>query len=226
MIIQRVLIGVLAFMTMLLSNLARSRRLSLLRTGGAALGAKFSHLHWLGHTMFKRFFSTTPGLRASLTPAKVDGRKNLKTVGWKMYAYFHRHNTVCLLVEVVEDLDFMKKNQHLSYNEKVLYYMQLPHHPKLHITAGQLGFRKAQRQEYEAGFQVALKLFRTIEDEKLIGPKDKIELIVKDFGKGRDAFFAALQGKEGTNIRKYIDRIYDNTKLKFGGNRPKKLRRL
>ena len=110
---------------MLLSNLARNHRLSLLRTGGAALGAKFSHLHWLGHTMFKRFFSTTPGLRAALTPAKVDGRKNLKTVGWKMYAYFHRHNTVCLLVEVVEDLDFMKKNQHLSYNEKVLYYMQL-----------------------------------------------------------------------------------------------------
>ncbi|CAN3356272.1 small ribosomal subunit protein uS11m [Diutina catenulata] len=176
--------------------------------------------------MFKRFLSTTPGVRAQLTPTKVEGRKNTKTVLWKMYAYFHKHNTVCSLVAVEEDLDFMKKNEHLSYNDKVLYYMQLPHQPKLHITAGQLGFRKAQRQEYEAGFQVASKLFRTIEENNMIGPRDNVELIVKDFGKGREAFFAALQGKEGQHIRGNIARVYDSTKLKFGGNRPKKQRRL
>jgi len=126
----------------------------------------------------------------------------------------------------VEDPDFMKKNAHLSYNEKVLYYMQLPHHPKLHITAGQLGFRKAQRQEYEAGFQVAAKMFRTIDEKNLIGPNDKIELVLKDFGKGREAFLSALQGKEGANIKNNIVRIYDNTTLKFGGVRSKKLKRL
>ncbi|KAK6460804.1 mitochondrial 37S ribosomal protein YmS18 [Scheffersomyces coipomensis] len=143
-----------------------------------------------------------------------------------MYGMFHSHNTLASLVAVVEDLDFVEKNQHLTYNDKVLYYLHLPHHTKLHISAGQLGFRKSQRSEYEAGFQVATKLFKTIEEQNLIGPNDKIELILKDFGKGRDAFQAALLGKEGQNIRPNIVRISDNTKLQFGGSRPKKLRRL
>lgn len=163
-------------------------------------------------------------------PTKIDDKllkqNQQKVVLWKIYGAFHRHNTLASLVAVVEDPEFMEKNQHLSYNDKVLYYMQLPHHPKMLISAGQLGFKKAQRQEYEAGFQVATKLFKTIEEKNLIGPNDKIELVLKDFGKGREAFLAALQGKEGSAIRSNIVRIYDNTTLKFGGVRSKKLRRL
>lgn len=145
---------------------------------------------------------------------------------WKLYANFPKHNTHLSLVAVVEDLDFVEKNPNLSHNDKVLYYLQLPHHPKLHISAGQLGFRKSNRQEYEAAYQVATKMFKTIEEKNLIGPNDKVELIMKDFGKGRPPFLAALQGKEGTNIRSNIVRISDNTKLRFGGARPKKQRRL
>lgn len=162
-----------------------------------------------------------------LQPTKVrDGKRNEKVVMWKMYGTFHKHNTLASLVAVVEDLDFLEKNQHLSYNEKVLYYLQLPHHTKLHITAGQLGFRKSQRSEYEAAFQVATKMFKTIEEKNLLGPNDKIELIMTDYGKGRDAFQAALMGKEGQHIKPHIVRVSDATKLRFGGPRPKKLRRL
>lgn len=156
----------------------------------------------------------------------LKGQKNEKVVLWKLYATFHRHNTLLSLVAVVEDLDFMEKNEHLTYNEKVLYYLQLPHHTKVHISAGQLGFRKAQRAEYEAGYQVSAKMFKTIEERNMIGPNDKVELILKDFGKGREAFLAALQGKEGSSIKSNIVRISDDTKLRFGGSRPKKLRRL
>ena len=102
---------------------------------------------------------------------------------------------------VVEDLDFMEKNKDLPYNDKVLYYLQLPHKVKYSVTAGQLGFRKSQRQEYEAGFQVSSKMFKTIEERNYIGPHDKIELILKNFGKGREAFQAALLGKEGSKSR-------------------------
>lgn len=156
----------------------------------------------------------------------LKGRKNEKVVLWKLYGSFHRHNTLLTLVAVVEDLDFMEKSQHLTYNEKVLYYLQLPHHPKIHISAGQLGFRKAQRAEYEAGYQVTTKMFKTIEEKNLIGPNDKLELVLKDFGKGREAFLSALQGKEGSSIKPNVVRISDDTKLQFGGSRPKKLRRL
>lgn len=154
------------------------------------------------------------------------GRKNEKIVLWKLYGSFHRHNTLLSLVAVVEDQDFMEKNDHLTYNDKVLYYLQLPHHTKVHVSAGQLGFRKAQRSEYEAGYQVSSRMFKLIEERNLLGPNDKIELILKDFGKGREAFLAALQGKEGSKVKPNIIRISDNTKLQFGGSRPKKLRRL
>lgn len=149
-----------------------------------------------------------------------------KLVQWKLYASFPRHNTICSLVAVVEDPDFLKNNAHLTHNEKVMYYLNLPHQVKLHVSAGQLGFRKSQRQDYEAGFQVAARLFKLIEERKLVGPNDKIELITKDFGKGKDAFLNALQGKEGVRIKDHIFRVTDRTPLKFGGSRSKKLRRL
>lgn len=149
-----------------------------------------------------------------------------KVVLWKLYATFNRHNTHLSMVAVVEDLNFMQKNAHLSYTEKVLYYLQLPHQPKIHISAGQLGFRKAQRAEYEAGYQVSARMFKMIQEKNLLKPNDKVELVLKNYGKGREAFLNALQGKEGSSVREQIVRISENTKLKFGGTRPKKLRRL
>ncbi|EDK46601.1 hypothetical protein LELG_04782 [Lodderomyces elongisporus NRRL YB-4239] len=149
-----------------------------------------------------------------------------KVVSWKLYGRFNRHNTRCTLVAVVEDLNFMKNNEHLSYNDKVIYYMQLPHKVKYDVTAGMLGFRKTQRQEYEAGFQVAAKMFKTIQERNYIGPNDKVELVFTNFGKGRQAFEAALLGKEGSFLRNNIVRIVENTTLKFGGHRSKKVRRL
>lgn len=145
---------------------------------------------------------------------------------WKLYGTFNRHNTLLTLVAVEEDPNFLEKNPSLSYTEQVLYYLQLPHHPKIHLSAGQLGFRKSQRSEYEAGYQVSARLFKMIEDQKLFSPNDKIELVLKNFGKGREAFLNALQGREGSMVKDHVVRISDATKLKFGGTRSKKLRRL
>lgn len=151
---------------------------------------------------------------------------NERVVLWKIFAKCNKHNTICSLFAVTEDLDFMKNNEHLSYNEKVLYYLQLPHKAKVIVSAGMLGFRKSQRQEYEAGYQVSSRLFKLIEEKRLIGPNDKVEVIFTNFGKGRQAFEACLVGKEGSGIRQNIVRISDNTKLQFGGNRAKAQRRL
>ncbi|GEQ67485.1 hypothetical protein JCM33374_g1150 [Metschnikowia sp. JCM 33374] len=184
-------------------------------------------------SLASRWFSTSlspaAAVRSSIAsrtkPFEVT-KKNERVVMWKLYASFHRHNTLCSFVAVVEDMDFLKKNPDLSYNEKVLYYMRLPHHIKLHYSAGMLGFRKSNRAEYEAAYQVSTRLFKAIEEKNLLGPNDKVEVVLKDFGKGREAFSSALQGKEGAFIRPHIARVTDNTKLKFGGARSKKLRRL
>lgn len=151
---------------------------------------------------------------------------NLRVVLWKIYAHFHPHNTICTFVAVAEDPDFMKNNPDLSYNQQVLYYMRLPHFPKIHLSAGMLGFRKSHRAEYEAGYQVSTNLFKQIEEKRFLAPNDKIEVIMSDFGKGREAFLSALNGKEGAFIRPHVVRVTDSTKLKFGGVRSKKLRRL
>lgn len=190
---------------------------------------------WAGFPSLSRCMGTSQSAAQVATKSAVDptitgkpiiNKATNKVVLWKIYATFHRHNTLCSLVGVMEDTEFMKNNSHLSYNEKVLYYMQLPHHTKVHVSAGMLGFRKSNRAEYEAGYQVSSRLFKLIEDKKLFGPNDKVELIMRDFGKGREAFTSALQGKEGAHVRPHIVRVTDNTRLKFGGARSKKLRRL
>lgn len=151
---------------------------------------------------------------------------NLKVVLWKLYAHFQPHNTICTFVAVCEDPDFIKNNPNLSYNQQVLYYMKLPHYPKIHLSAGMLGFRKSHRADNEAGYQVSTKMFKMIEEKKLLAPNDKIEVVMSNFGKGRDAFITALNGKEGAFVRPHVVRLTDATKLKFGGVRSKKLRRL
>lgn len=182
-----------------------------------------------------RWLSSAPRAAAAATSASVPttssntpsrAPKNWKTVHWKLYAHFHRHNTLCSMVAVQEDLNFMKNNEHLSYNEKVIYYLTLPHHIKAHVSAGMLGFRKSNRAEYEAAYQVSSRIFKLIEERKLLAPNDQVELILKDFGRGREAFMSALQGKEGAHVRPHIMRITDATKIKYGGVRSKKLRRL
>lgn len=189
----------------------------------------------MGSAMPLRFLSNTVPASAGAAAQSSQGLglqkltrspASEKVVAWKLYATFHRHNTLCSLSAVVEDLDFMKNNSHLSYNEKVLYYMNLPHHTKAFVSAGMLGFRKGNRAEYEAAYQVSSRLFKMIEEKKLLDQNAQVELILQDFGRGREAFTSALQGKEGAHVRPHIVRVTDRTRLKFGGARSKKLRRL
>lgn len=178
------------------------------------------------HTTNQTLINPTKLVNAFKNQSNLKFKDSNKIVLWKLYGTFNRHNTLLTMVAVEEDTNYLQKNPDLSYSEQVLYYLQLPHHPKLHVSAGQLGFRKAQRAEYEAGYQVSSKMFKLIEDQKLLNPSDKVELILKNFGKGREAFLNALQGKEGSLVKDHIVRISDATKLKFGGTRAKKLRRL
>lgn len=156
--------------------------------------------------------------------AARSSRRDLRPVKYVLNCLFGKNNTHFTYSAVVEDVQYTRNNPDVSYNDAFLYYLKLPQKVKFAVSTGCLGFRKAARGEYEAAFQTSAKVFQMIQDKRLLD-KD-IEIVLKEFGKGRAAFVAALNGKEGTAIRKNVSRISDKTPLKFGGVRAPRVRRL
>ena len=104
----------------------------------------------------------------------------------------------------------------------------------LSLSAGNLGFRKAQRGSYDAAYQLAAFVLSKITSQGMLseeypgkgGPIRTLEIVLRDFGPGREAFTKVLLGNEGRLLRTRILRVMDSTRLKFGGTRSPKPRRL
>jgi small subunit ribosomal protein S11 len=94
------------------------------------------------------------------------------------------------------------------------------------VSCGNIGFRKAGRGTYDAGYQLAAFVMSRIQDKGLLPQIKKLELIYRGFGQGREAVTKAILGSEGKRIRGLIVKLSDSTRLKFGGVRSKKPRRL
>ena len=65
-----------------------------------------------------------------------------------------------------------------------------------------------------------------VQQEGLLNEIQYVEIILRGFGPGREAVTKVLLGSEGRNLRPRIVRVSDATRLKFGGTRSKKPRRL
>ncbi len=98
--------------------------------------------------------------------------------------------------------------------------------PIISVSAGNIGFRKAARGTYDAGYQLAAYVMNRIRVQGLLAKISSMEVILRDFGPGREAATKILLGAEGKNVRSTIVRVMDATRLKFGGTRGKKPRRL
>lgn len=96
----------------------------------------------------------------------------------------------------------------------------------LSLSAGNLGFRKAGRGSYDAAYQLTAFLLKQIQERGLLRDVQKLEVVLRGFGAGREAVTKALLGQEGRNIRNRISAVVDATRLKFGGARSPKPRRL
>ncbi|SCU96188.1 LAME_0F15258g1_1 [Lachancea meyersii CBS 8951] len=158
------------------------------------------------------------------TSSRPTKKRGDHTVKYILNCLFTKNNTHFTYSAVVEDLNYLKNNAEATYNEKFLYYLKLPQKVKFRLSTGNLGFRKAARGEYEATFQTSARLFQMIHQKNLLDRN--IEIVMKDFGKGREAFIAALNGKEGTSVRRNVVRVSDATPIKFGGVRSPRMRRL
>ncbi|KAL8941789.1 MAG: hypothetical protein Q9211_001680 [Gyalolechia sp. 1 TL-2023] len=94
------------------------------------------------------------------------------------------------------------------------------------VSAGTIGFRKAARGTYDAGYQLGAYVMGRIQQQGLLTQIQSLEVVLRDFGPGREAVSKVLLGSEGRNLRGRVVRVCDATRLKFGGTRGKKARRL
>lgn len=118
-----------------------------------------------------------------------------------LHVYSHKHNTILTLT---------RPNGN----------------PLLVKSCGHLGFRKSQRSGYDPAYQLATHMFAQMQEKGLLLQIHRLELVFRDFGPGREAFTKVLLGNEGQKIRGLVGRVTDGTKIKFGGTRSRKVRRL
>ncbi|MCJ1411222.1 hypothetical protein MMC19_005310 [Ptychographa xylographoides] len=98
--------------------------------------------------------------------------------------------------------------------------------PIFAVSTGNLGFRKAARGTYDAAYQLGAYMMNRIQQQGLLKEIYEVELVLRGFGDGREAIKKILLGSEGMGLRPRIVRVTDATRLKFGGTRSKKPRRL
>ncbi|KAK3672608.1 hypothetical protein LTR78_007420 [Recurvomyces mirabilis] len=92
------------------------------------------------------------------------------------------------------------------------------------VSAGNIGFRKAGRGSYDAAYQLGAFLLKQVQERGI--KVEKLEVVLRGFGAGREAVTKALLGSEGRYLRGRVVGVVDATRLKLGGPRSKKPRRL
>ena len=98
--------------------------------------------------------------------------------------------------------------------------------PIISMSAGNIGFKHSQRKHYDTAFQLASYVFGRMRDTGLLPQIKKLEVVLRGFGNGREAVTKAILGVEGMPFRNKIVRVTDATRLKFGGTRSPRAKRL
>lgn len=166
-------------------------------------------------------------LKQGVPKKKPQAKKSsLETIKYVLHGNFGRNNTHLTLTKVQLDKNHELNFPEESFNDKVLYYLTLPQKVVMSASTGNLGFRKAQRGEYEAAYQLSSFMFTEMRNRKVFDECPKLEVVLRQFGKGRQAFLEVLTGKNGAAVRDHVTKISDLTPIKFGGTKSPTPRRL
>ena len=120
---------------------------------------------------------------------------------YHFHVYSHRHNTHITVTRPNRD-------------------------PIVSMSCGNLGFRHAKRKTYDAAYQLTAYVLQRLEKADWEPRIQRMELILRGFGHGREAAAKVLVSSEGALWKKKIIRVSDATKIKFGGTRSPNARRL
>lgn len=94
------------------------------------------------------------------------------------------------------------------------------------VSCGNLGFKKAGRKGFDPAFQVGAYVVDKLHQGGWHKKIRHMEVVLRGWGPGRDAVTRVLMGSQGKLLRSSIIRVSDATRLKFGGTRSRKPRRL
>ncbi|KAH8168478.1 ribosomal protein s11 domain-containing protein [Sarocladium implicatum] len=98
--------------------------------------------------------------------------------------------------------------------------------PIISLSCGNLGYRKARRGLYDSAYSLTKYVIDRLVHTGWPPKIDRLELTLRGFGQGRDAGVKVLMSPEGKILRDKIVRVSDSTRIKFGGTRSKRPRRL
>jgi len=132
----------------------------------------------------------------------------------QLHIYATRHN--CHITVVRPPGYTNPLNGNVSKNRTVL----------MSVACGNLAFRHSARKHYDSAFQLASYVMGILKTRGHIKDIEQLEVFLRGFGAGREAVTRALLGLEGAALRGKIVKVSDATRLKFGGTRSKKPRRL
>lgn len=94
------------------------------------------------------------------------------------------------------------------------------------VSCGNLGFKKSQRKHYDSAYQLGAYVIDKLHQGGWHKKIKHMEVVLRGFGQGREAVTKVLLGTQGKMLRNSIVRVADATRLKFGGTRSPKPRRL
>ncbi|KAI0899501.1 translational machinery component [Annulohypoxylon nitens] len=94
------------------------------------------------------------------------------------------------------------------------------------MSTGNIGFRKSKRHTYDAAYQLTSYVIDKLHQGNWHNTITSMEVVLRGFGAGREAATKVLLGTEGRMLRSKIVMVSDSTRLKFGGTRSPKTRRL
>ena len=143
----------------------------------------------------------------------------------RLHVYAHKHNTHITFVQpprsAADTAHLRMAGTKTSATEQKKTVDTL-----LSLSTGNIGFKKAGRGSYDAAFQLAAFTLKQIQEKGMLSGVKSLEVVLRGFGAGREAVTKALLGTEGRVIRQRITSVVDATRLKQGGPRSKKPRRL
>ncbi|KAM0295669.1 hypothetical protein ACHAO9_000752 [Fusarium lateritium] len=98
--------------------------------------------------------------------------------------------------------------------------------PIISLSAGNIGFRKSRRGTFDSAYSLTKYVLERLIHTGWPMKMNRLEVVLRGFGQGREASLKVLMSPEGKILRDKIVRVADSTRIKFGGTRSEKPRRL
>ncbi|QUC15916.1 uncharacterized protein UV8b_00157 [Ustilaginoidea virens] len=98
--------------------------------------------------------------------------------------------------------------------------------PIISMSCGNIGYRKARRGTFDSAYSLTKYVLERLIHTNWPREINRLELVLRGFGPGREAAVKVLMSPEGKIFRDKIVRVADSTRIKFGGTRSEKPRRL